>query len=192
MKHIRILALLIIPLMLMACNRSKDNPGYEYMGEHDMYHTKYYKAFSPNPVFSDSITNQLPAEGSVSRGSMYFPYPGGNIGERAANQAKAGLGLTNPVAVDEKILETGKENYKIFCSNCHGLTGKGDGYLYTSKLFPAKPTSLVEAYVQSKPDGEIFYVITYGSISGLMGPHGTQIQPDERWGIIHYIRDLAN
>ena len=68
---------------------------------------------------------------------------------------------------------------------------KGDGHLYTSKLFPAKPTSLVEAYVQNKPDGEIYYVITAGSISGLMGPHGSQIQPDDRWKIINYLRSIA-
>ena len=66
-----------------------------------------------------------------------------------------------------------------------------DGYLYTSGLFPAKPTSLVEDYVQGKPDGEIYYVITHGSISGLMGPHGSQVLPEDRWSIIHYVRELA-
>ncbi len=72
------------------------------------------------------------------------------------------------------------------------ITAKEMDILFTSGLFPAKPTSLVEPYVQSKPDGEIFYVITYGSISGLMGPHGAQIQPDDRWSIISYVRELAN
>jgi hypothetical protein len=75
--------------------------------------------------------------------------------------------------------------------NCHGEKGKGDGHLYTSGLFTAKPTSLIEAYVQNKPDGEIYYVITKGSISGLMGPHGYMITPDDRWKIIHYLRQLA-
>lgn len=191
MKHLRILALLIIPLMFMGCNRTKNNPGYDYMGTHDMYYTKFYKAFTANPVFSDSLTIQLPAEGAISRGNMPFPYPGSNIGEKAQNQAKAGLEYMNPIPVNEMILAEGKQNFEIFCSDCHGFKGKGDGHLYTSKLFPAKPTSLVEPYVQGKPDGEIFYVITYGSISGLMGPHGSQIQPEERWEIVHYIRELA-
>ncbi|PLW94795.1 MAG: hypothetical protein C0591_11995 [Marinilabiliales bacterium] len=192
MKFIRLFSLLLIPLMLLACNRSKDNPGYDYMGKHDMYYTKFYKAFSPNPVLRDSMTNQLPVEGTVARCEMPFPYPGATIAERAANQAKSGLEVQNPLVVNGEVLANGKAHYDIFCISCHGKNGKGDGYLFTSGLFPAKPTSLVEPYVQSKPDGEIFYVITYGSISGLMGPHGTQIQPKDRWSIISYVRELAN
>ena len=192
MKYTRLFILILIPLMMMACNRGKNNPGYDYMGSHDMYYTKFYKAYSPNPNFSDSLTNRLPVEGAVSRGSFYFPYPGATLAERAVNQAKASKETANPVVVSDKVLANGKAHYDIFCSSCHGAKGKGDGYLYTSKLFPAKPTSLVEAYVQGKPDGEIYYVITYGSISGLMGPHGSQIQPSDRWDIIHYVRKLAN
>lgn len=192
MKFIRLISLLLIPLMFLACNRSKNNPGYDYMGKHDMYYTKFYKAFTPNPVFRDSITNQLPVEGAVARGKMPFPYPGASIAERAANQAKAGLEVSNPLEVNTEVLANGKAHYDIFCINCHGKNGKGDGNLFTSGLFPAKPTSLVEPYVQCKPDGEIFYVITHGSISGLMGPHGAQIQPEDRWSIVSYIRDLAN
>lgn len=192
MKFIRLFSLLLIPLMFLACNRSKNNPGYDYMGEHDMYYTKFYKAYSPNPVLRDSMTNQLPVEGTVARGEMPFPYPGATIAERAANQAKAGLEVTNPLEVNDEVLANGKVHYDIFCASCHGKSGKGDGHLYASGLFPAKPTSLVEPFVKGKPDGEIFYVITYGSISGLMGPHGSQILPEDRWSIISYVRDLAN
>lgn len=191
MKNIRLFALLLIPLMFVACNRSKDNPGYDYMGSHDMYYTKFYKAYSPNPIFRDSITNQLPAEGAVSRGNMPFPYPGSNIAERAQNQVKAGLEVENPVAVSDKVLANGKEQFRIFCSSCHGLQGKGDGHLFSSGLFPAKPTSLVEARVKGMPDGEVFYVISKGSMSGLMGPHGGMILPEDRWAIIHYVRTLG-
>ncbi len=192
MKYIRLLTLLVVPLLLVSCNREKNNPGYDYMGKKDMYYTKFYKAYSPNAVFSDSMTNQLPVEGTVARGKMPFPYPGATIPERAQNQAKAGMELTNPIPVNADVLIRGKEEFRIFCSSCHGDQGRGDGHLYTSGLFPPKPTSLVEAYVQGKPDGEIYYVITYGSISGLMGPHASQIEPDDRWNIIHYMRKLAN
>lgn len=192
MKFIRLFSLIIIPLMLLACDRSKNNPGYDYMGKHDMYYTKFYKAYTPNPIFKDSITNQLAVEGTVARGKIPFPYPGSNIAERAANQALSGIEVQNPLVVDEEVLANGKTHYEIFCISCHGKSGKGDGHLFTSGLFPAKPTSLVEAYVQSKPDGELYYVITYGSISGLMGPHGTQIQPEDRWSVVSYVRELAN
>lgn len=191
MKITRLFTLLLIPLMLMACNRGKDNPGYDYMGEHDMYYTKFYKAYSSNPIFSDSMTNQLAVDGTISRGNMPFSYAGSNIGERAQNQILAGIELKNPYPSTPEILAHGKEEYKIFCSSCHGLQGKGDGYLFSSGLFPAKPTSLVEARVKGMPDGEIYYVITKGSMSGLMGPHESLIQPEDRWAIIDYIRELG-
>ncbi len=79
----------------------------------------------------------------------------------------------------------------FFCISCHGELGAGDGHLYTSGLFAAKPTSLIEDYVQNKPDGEIYHVITMGSLSGLMGAHGSQIRPAKRWMIINYVRSLA-
>jgi len=72
---------------------------------------------------------------------------------------------------------------------CHGETGKGDGHLFTNGLFIAKPTSLVESYVQDKPDGELFHIITMGSISTLMGAHGSQISQDDRWKIVLYIKN---
>ena len=191
MKNPTLLILLSSLLILASCNKSKNNPGYDYMGAHDMYYTKFYKGFSPNPVLKDSMTNQMPVEGTIPRGKMPFPYPGATIADRAANQTRAGLELTNPIEASEEAISVGKAHYEIFCIDCHGAEGKGDGYLYTSGLFTAKPMSLVEAYVQNKPDGEIYYVITYGSISGLMGPHGIMIQPDDRWKIIDYIRTLA-
>ncbi len=191
MNYIKYISLVFLSLVILSsCKKDKNNPGYDYMGEYDMYYTKYYKAYSPNPVFRDSMTNQLPVEGTVSRGNMPFPYATASIGDRAINQTLAGQQMVNPVESNEKTIASGKELYNIYCSICHGTTGNGDGHLYTSGLFPAKPTSLVEAYVKNKPDGEIYYVITAGSISGLMGPHGTQITPEERWKIINYIRSL--
>lgn len=192
MKYLKYISSIVLLLVVLtSCNKDKNNPGYDYMGKQDMYYTKYYKAYSPNTVFRDSMTNQLPVVGAISRGNMPFPYPTASIGDRAVNQSLAGLQLTNPMVANDETIASGKELYNIYCKICHGPTGRGDGHLYSSGLFPAKPTSLVDAYVQGKPDGEIYYVITAGSISGLMGPHGTQIQPDDRWKIINYIRTLA-
>jgi mono/diheme cytochrome c family protein len=191
MRYTRVFILLLVPLVFLSCNRGKNNPGYDYMGSHDMYYTKFYKAYSPNPILWDSMTNQLPVEGAIARGKMPFGYPGSTIAERAVNQAKAGAELVNPIPFSDDMLATGKEQYRIFCSSCHGLKGDGNGHLYTSGLYPAKPTSLIEAYVKGKPDGEIYYVISKGSVSGLMGPHESMILPDDRWAIIHYVRELG-
>jgi mono/diheme cytochrome c family protein len=34
----------------------------------------------------------------------------------------------------------------------------------------------------------IFHVITYGA--GLMGAHGSQVSPEDRWKIARYVKDL--
>lgn len=152
-----------------------------------MAYSTAYETYTTNPVFSDGYTMRLPAEGSIARGMMPYPYKAKSF----EDQVKAGVELVNPIQATPEIVAQGKAKYEIFCMHCHGVAGKGDGHLYTSKLFPAKPTSLVEAYVQNKPDGEIYHVITLGSISGLMGQHGSQILPQDRWKIIHYVRALA-
>lgn len=192
MKYTRYLILLVLFLVVLtSCYKNKNNPGYAYMGKKDMYYTKFYKAYSPNPVFSDSVTNQLPVDGTVSRGNMPFAYAINSITDRAVNQTLAGKQLVNLIEYDDESIAMGKELYNIYCKVCHGKTGAGDGHLFTSGLFPAKPTSLIDSYVQDKPDGEIYFVITAGSISGLMAPHGLQVTPNERWMIINYIRSLA-
>lgn len=172
-------------LLLGACSHERNHPGYAYMP--DMYYSEPYDAYSENPVFADSITNQAPPEGSIPLGYTPYPYKAKSF----EDQQLAGLELVNPIAVNEENLAKGKELYRIYCSNCHGVLGKGDGFLYTSKKFPVRPTTLVEDYVQSKPDGEIFHVITKGSISGLMGAHGSQIRQEDRWVVINYVRTLA-
>jgi mono/diheme cytochrome c family protein len=172
-------------MLFTSCNHDRNNPGYAYMP--DMYYSEPYDAYTPNPVLKDSVTMLPPPEGTIPRGYTPYPYKMRSY----PDQLKAGEELVNPVPVNETSLAMGKEQYDIYCANCHGQAGKGDGYLYTSDKFTAKPTSLVEKYVQGKPDGEIYHVITMGSLSGLMGPHGSQIKPENRWKIINYVRTLA-
>ncbi len=186
-----LLILIVFGLTLSSCIQDKNSPGYAYMGEHDMYYTKFYKAYTPNPILPNGQTNQPSPEGSISRAQSFYPFHPTTIVEKVTGQKKAGEELTNPVKANDKNLLEGKRQFDIFCSDCHGINGKGDGHLYTAKLFPAKPRDLTGSYVQSMPDGSIFFIITEGSISGLMGPHGVQITPENRWKIINYIRTFG-
>lgn len=172
---------LIVLVALSSCNHDRNHPGWVYAP--DMMYSEAYDAYTENPNFENGRTMQLPVKGSIARGSIPYPYEKTYFG-----QVAAGKELVNPLEINNEVLATGKEQYDIYCAICHGDQGKGDGYLYTSKLFTVKPTSLVEAYVQNKPDGEIYHIITLGSLSTLMGAHGGQIEPDDRWKIIHYIK----
>lgn len=186
MDHIKFISRLFLfaglGLVMYSCNHDRNHPGWVYAP--DMMYSEPYDAYTPNPVFKNGVTMQPPVEGTIPRGSI-FPYP---YSRTFDEQVRAGKELINPVEISEEIIIEGKEQYEIFCAICHGETGMGDGHLYTSDLIPVKPTSLVDAYVQDKPDGEIYHVITLGSVSGLMGPHGPQIKPEDRWKIIHYVK----
>jgi len=180
-----VISLAAIMLLLMSCNHKRNHPGYAYMP--DMYYSEPYDAFTANPLFKDSLTMQTPVKGTIARGK-YPPYP--YKAKSADDQKLAGLQLVNPIPVSAEAIAKGKEQYAIFCIDCHGDKGDGKGYLFTSKRFPAQPTSLIGDLVKAKPDGEIFHVITLGSLSGLMGAHGSQITPENRWNIVHYVREL--
>jgi mono/diheme cytochrome c family protein len=182
-----ILILTGIIMVLSACKHDRNHPGYAYMAEQDMYYSDPHEAYTENEVFNDSLTMRVPVEGTIPRGMIPYPYEPRNFQE----QQLAGKELVNPFPVNNKILAKGKEQYQIYCMACHGEKGDGNGHLYTSGKYPAMPTSLIETYVTSKPDGEIYHVITLGSLSGLMGAHGAQITPENRWKIIHYVRTLA-
>jgi mono/diheme cytochrome c family protein len=172
-------------VLLSSCNHDRNNPGYAYMP--DMYYSEPYDAYTTNPVFRDSLTMQAPPKGTIAR-DHYPSYP--YKAKSADDQKKAGLELVNPVPASPEALAKGKEQYEIFCQNCHGEKGDGQGYLYTSKRFPALPANLTSDLVKNKPDGEIFHVMTVGSLSGLMGAHGSQISPENRWKIVDYVRQL--
>jgi mono/diheme cytochrome c family protein len=178
--------LLAVMLLMSSCNHNRNQPGYAYMP--DMYYSEPYDAYTANPVFRDSLTMQAPVKGTIAMGHYpSYPYKP----KSADDQKRAGLELVNPVQASTEALAKGKEQYTIFCINCHGVLGDGKGYLFTSNRFPAQPTSLIGDLVKNKPDGELYHVITLGSLSGLMGAHGSQIAPENRWKIINYVRELG-
>lgn len=182
MKRYLVVFLVILSI---ACTREKNRPGHTFFP--DMAYSPAYKTYSENPVFEEGATMRLPAEGTVPRGFKPYPYEPKSMDE----QERAGRELKNTVEATPEVLEQGKRQYEIFCISCHGEKGDGNGQLFTSGLYPAKPRSLVDDYLKARPDGEIFHVITLGSASGLMPPHGGQITPENRWKIVHYVRELA-
>ncbi|HOX77937.1 MAG TPA: c-type cytochrome [Bacteroidales bacterium] len=181
-----ILFLLMALVSLTACNHRRNHPGYAYMP--DMYYSEAAEPYTENPLFRDSLTMQAPPKGTIARGhEPAYPY----LPRSADEQKRAGLELANPVPLTPEALAQGKEQYTIFCAMCHGDRGDGKGFLFTSKRFPAQPTSLAGDLVKNKPDGEIYHVITLGTLSGLMGAHASQISPENRWKIVHYVRELG-
>ncbi len=172
---------LLLSLVMISCDKDRNKPGKSYFP--DMEQSQAYETYSQSPVMADGKTNQLPPKNTVPR--EMIPY---DFEKTEVNRTWAGETLENPYKDDlVAAAEKGKRIYGIYCINCHGELGDGKGFLFSSGKFPYPPGNLLSEKIRTKPDGEIFHVITVGW--GLMGAHGAQVQPDERWQVISYIRN---
>ena len=180
-KIYRAVFLICFSVFLNSCDRNRNDTGWDYFP--DMFYSAAYKSFTPNPNFADGMTMRVPPDGAVPRDFMPFNYT-----NDPESRIKAGLELVNPFSAKPANLDRGKEIYTTFCFGCHGVSGEGDGHLYTSGLYPLKPRDLTTAMARNLKDGEIFHTITLGL--GSMGAHGGQIRPGDRWKLVLYIRNL--
>ena len=180
-KIVKSFFLIFLLVNVYACNRDRNNPGWDYFP--DMFYSTAYETYSKNPNFADGMTMRVPVPGTVPRDFTPFEYT-----NDPESRIRAGKELVNPVLETPEALSRGREVYTTFCIGCHGITGKGDGHLFTSGLYPLRPLSLSGDTAAKLRDGEIFHTITLGIRS--MGAHGSQIRPEDRWKLVMYIRKL--
>ncbi len=142
---------------------------------------------------------------NIRRSSLYNNYyddPYASNGQYAfiegANREHS-KDLINPLPYSEEVLELGEQVYVINCSMCHGEKGEGNGWIYNPDgPYNAKPANYYNVFYEMESenvslgnhitDGIAFHSITYGK--GKMGAHNW-LTPEERWAVIHYIRDLG-
>jgi mono/diheme cytochrome c family protein len=178
---ISLLSLTII--ILCSCDRKRSMRGYDFVP--DMVYSRAFETNSDNPNFTDSSTMRLPVPGTVPRGFLPFRYTNDTL-----SRIKAGIELVNPFSSTDEVIERGKLIFTTFCIHCHGKGGAGDGFLFTSGLYPLQPKNLSGETGRKLKDGEIYHTITLGIRS--MGAHGSQIRPDDRWKLVKYIRKLQD
>ncbi len=171
----------LIILLVTGCDRNRNHPGWDYFP--DMFYSKAYETYAPNPNFEDSTTMRTPVEGTISREFTPFQYT-----NSPEDRIRAGEELKNPLEINQAVIDRGKHEFMTFCVGCHGVKGDGNGYLHSSGLYIVVPRSLVGEEVRNLRDGEIYHTITLGF--GSMGAHGSQIRPEDRWKIIAYIRNV--
>jgi len=180
-KNFKTIILVFFLANLYACNRDRNNPGWDYFP--DMFYSTAYETYSKNPNFENGMTMRVPVAGTVPRDFTPFEYT-----NDPESRIKAGKELVNPIIETPEAITRGKLVYTTFCIGCHGNSGEGDGRLFTSGLYPLKPLTLAGESAVKLRDGEIFHTITLGIRS--MGAHGSQIRPEDRWKLIIYIRKL--
>ena len=177
-----IFGLTIVAVMLIAGKRGdiSRKPPIEVFP--DMDRMPKLRPQAANGFFADGMSSQLPVPGTIARGSAYQDIP--------ANTGKI-TGTTNwviniPVPVTEQLLARGQERFGIYCAVCHSAAGDGKGI--TGKYGMVAMANFHDPRIVKMPDGELFTVITYGR--NLMGPYGGQIDIQDRWAIIAYVRAL--
>ena len=181
-------------ILLTSCGDSASDgkpftshPGYEYMP--NMYRSPSYETYSENPLFSNNSTARKPVSGTIARGHMPFEYV-----NTLEDYIRAGEMLKNPLTTTEKNLEEGEALYGMFCAHCHGKNGDGKGSV-THPVYGAIPAYNDKVQIRRTgstmselKDGNIYHAITYGL--NAMGPHASQISPEERWKIIMFVNNL--
>lgn len=173
-------AFLLFTFAFSSCDYTRKTPGWQYFD--DMVNSPAYESYTTNPNFADGKTMQPPVAGTIPRGMMPYPYQ-----KTDEDRALAAKSLANELEATPENLARGQKQYGIYCAQCHGDKGDGQGRLYTNKKYTYPPANLLSEKMMAAPEGDIYHVITVGF--GIMAPHGSMIKPEDRWKIAMYIKN---
>lgn len=164
----RRLALLLPVALLAGC------PAFD-----PMQRQAKYKAYQTSEFHADGLAMRTPPAGTV-------PY--GSIGDPAVQRGVGPDGKPlplSPVALTPQLLTTGRKKYDIQCALCHGLVGDGQSQVALNMSL-RKPPNL--HLYRDVSDGYLYQVISQGF--GLMPSYAAELTPEERWGVVGYVRAL--
>jgi len=202
MKKIAIITGVITAVMLLgSCRSNNKSTGHAYMP--DMAYSRAYETyaeldstkFTNDPKLAGSMIyyDRAPVPGTVARDEMARFELAMDKGTDTTNYVASKV-IPNPLpplsSVDS--IEAARL-YLINCGICHGDKLDGNGPLYNDGKGPylAAPKNLVADPIVSKmPDGQMFYVITYGK--NAMGSYASQLSTKQRWMVTHYVKSRIN
>jgi len=147
----------------------------------DMHDQPRFKPFARSDFYTDLRSARPPVEGTVARGELRedtYLYTG-KIGSNPGDYM--------PFPVTAEVLARGQQRYDIYCAPCHdrGATGKG---LAVQSGFERGPVSFHEQRLRDAAPGYFYQAISNGF--GIMNGYAAQIEPNDRWAIVAYIRAL--
>lgn len=208
-SNLRSALVLSLAIAVAGCGAGGDNQGLEFAP--NMYHSVPYEPltqitdeeageaaqflsntadghgeyYNSNPLNPNRMTMRVPPANTVPRSKEgYLPY---RMHKDSLQLAARTLVSPFDSANVQAILKDGEALYDRFCEHCHGSKGQADGLV--AEKYPGVANLTGMAYQNITP-GHVFHVITHGK--GLMGAHGSQISPEDRWKISHYVKKLQN
>jgi mono/diheme cytochrome c family protein len=146
----------------------------------DMHDQPKYKPLRSSELFADKRSARPLVPGTVARGTLRE--------DTVLYTGKVGKDFVTeiPVEVTAALLERGQTQFQVFCSPCHGRTGRGDGMVVQRGF--KKPSSYQTDRLRQMPIGYFYDVITNGF--GAMADYSAQVPPVDRWAIAAYVRTL--
>jgi mono/diheme cytochrome c family protein len=146
----------------------------------DMHDQPRYKAFGRSTFFGDERSARPQVEDTVARGQLRADvvYYTGKQGTMPVDVL--------PVAVTPALLLRGQQRYGIYCTPCHGQTGRGDGMVVQRGY--RRPPSFHIDRLRNEKAGYFFDVMTNGF--GAMPDYAAQVSVADRWAIVAYLRAL--
>ncbi|WP_185878496.1 c-type cytochrome [Blattabacterium cuenoti] len=201
MKNQYLCVLILFFMTLNSCWFDKSKPNRVYMP--DMYYSDAYEPYSdPYPNYKKTLkrsgisifikgktSSLLPVKGTIPRNSYGFNFYQPDETQKGYNLSKKIL--KSPLQKSNKgefnkIIENGKNIYKINCSICHGENGDGQGLLVKKEKILGIP-SYKDRDITI---GSIYHVITYGKNN--MSSYASQLNEIDRWKVAEYIMILKN
>lgn len=175
-------AMLVLLAAASGCQqRMNDQPRYEPLESSDF--------------FRDGLASRPQVEGAVARGELRLDtgFYTGKAGEEAVTvfplekvAEEMNVVADDRAATRKAVLQRGRERFDIFCSNCHGRTGNGDGTVV--ELGFRRPPSYHIDRLRAAPVGHLYDVVTQGF--GAMPSYAALVRPEDRWAIVAYVRAL--
>ncbi len=95
-------------------------------------------------------------------------------------------GIRSPIIKDENNFTEGKKIYNLFCAQCHGINGLGDGP--ASVYIMPEPANFTETNNDFTMHGQWFWKVSEGVETTNMPPWKYVLTEDERWKAIYYIQ----
>ncbi|WP_428305954.1 c-type cytochrome [Lacipirellula sp.] len=148
----------------------------------DMYDQPRLEPLEKNTFFDDGRSSRPLVEGVVEYGAISpnDVFNSGKVNGQFTDE------LPESIELNAALLKRGEQRFNIFCSNCHGFSGDGDGMIVLRGY--RKPPTYHSDRLRGMPLGYFFDVATNGF--GVMPSYASQIPVKDRWAMAAYVRAL--
>jgi outer membrane protein OmpA-like peptidoglycan-associated protein len=142
------------------------------------------KPYRKNDFFEDGRWMRNPVEGTVAQGFLNADahwHEGQQNGQTAVTFPAQFAGTNADMA-------RGKERFGIYCAPCHGASGYGNGPV--AQKLKVAPPAFHDARLKEMSVGKIYEAIHKGVNNGNMPSYAAQLNEQDRWNVIYYVRAL--